>query len=58
MPRILLIEDEDSIDVYKRQFIYREFGREPWMSDPAAVRDALRKYYFETEEEDEDETVE
>ncbi len=39
-------------------FIYREFGREPWMSDPAAVRDALRKYYFETEEEDEDETVE
>lgn len=39
-------------------FIYREFGREPWMSDPAAARDALHKYYFETEEEEEDETVE
>ena len=39
-------------------FIYREFGREPWMSDPAAVRDILRRYYFEPEEEEDHETAE
>lgn len=32
-------------------FMYGEFGREPWMSDPAAARDVLHKYYFENEEE-------
>ena len=32
-------------------FIYREFGREKWMSDPACVRDVLQKVYFNSEEE-------
>lgn len=39
-------------------FIYREFGREPWLSDPAAVRDVLHRYYFEREEGIEDEAIE
>lgn len=36
-------------------FIYREFGREPWISDPMAVREILHKYYFEIKNEGENE---
>ena len=33
------------------EFLYSEYGREPWLGDQNAAKEILHKYYFETEEE-------
>ncbi len=32
-------------------FIYGEFSKEPWLSDPYVAKEVLHKYYFEKEEQ-------
>ena len=33
------------------EFIYSEYGREPWLGDQNAAKEILHKYYFDNDEE-------
>ena len=49
---IQLAEDNDTILILGKgdeEFIYRDYGREPYEGDDNIVREVLTKYYFQNE---------
>ena len=52
---IELADPNDTIIILGKgdeKFIYREFGREPYEGDDTIVHETLKKYYFNTEGEE------